>query len=98
MAPASDQEEFVISENDACSHVVRPDWPTRESDIKCSMQASVVCTNSSCEALLCTLHEQRCDECQRVFCEGCYADHEQQVHGKKPSGREASPPGKKRYA
>ena len=30
MAPAS-QEDFVISENESCSHVVRPDWPTRET-------------------------------------------------------------------
>jgi len=98
MAPASDQEEFVISEHDSCSYVVHSDLPTRENDIICSMQASVVCTNSGCEALLCTLHEQRCDECQRVFCEGCYADHEQQVHRKKPSGREANPSEKRRTA
>ena len=31
----------------------------------------VISENAECEALLCTLHEQRCDECQRVFCEGC---------------------------
>jgi len=32
-------EEFVISENESCSHVIRPDWPTREKDVMCSMQA-----------------------------------------------------------
>ena len=98
MALAGHHEEFVISENESCSYVVRPDCPTRENDIMCSMQAAVVCTNSGCEALLCTLHEHRCDECQRVFCEGCYVDHEEQVHNKKPSGREANPPEKIRYA
>jgi hypothetical protein len=91
------QEEFVTSENDSCSHVVRPDWPTRENDGMCSMAAAVVCSNSECDASLCILHEQRCDQCQQVFCDGCYADHVE-VHGKKPSGREANPPEKQRYA
>jgi len=54
MALAGDHEKFVISENESCSHVVRPDWPTREKDIMCSMQAVIVCSNSECEALLCT--------------------------------------------
>ena len=98
MALAGDHEEFVITENESCSQIVRPDWSTRENDILCSMPAAVVCTNSGCEALLCTLHEHRCDECQRVFCEGCYADHEEQVHSKKPSGREAHPSEKIRHA
>src|SRR5580658_10446792 len=50
MAPC-EQEGFVISENESYSHVVRPDWPTRENDGMCSMQAAVV-SNSGCEALL----------------------------------------------
>jgi hypothetical protein len=65
------QEEFVISENESCSYVIRPDWPTRENDGMCSTQAAVICSNSECEALLCILHGQRCDECQQVFCDGC---------------------------
>ena len=51
-------------------------------DIVCSMPAAVVCTNSECKALLGTFHEQQSDECQRVFCEGCYADHEERDHGR----------------
>jgi len=92
------QEEFVISDNESCSHVIRPDWSTRENDGICSMQAPIVCANSECEALLCTLHEQRCDECRQVFCDACYADHEEQIHGKKPAGREGNPPQIRRYA
>ena len=92
------QEEFVINENESCSHVVRSDWPTREKDGMCPIQAAIVCSNSECEALLCTPHVQRCDKCQQVFCDGCYADHEEQVHSKKPAGREANPHEKRRYA
>jgi hypothetical protein len=57
MPVAGHQEEFVISENESCSHVVRPDWPTRENDGMCSMPAAAVRTNSECEALLGILHE-----------------------------------------
>jgi hypothetical protein len=43
-APSTDREELVITENESCSHVVRPDGPARENHVMCSMQAAVVCT------------------------------------------------------
>jgi len=98
MALAGNQEEFLLSEYESWSHVDRPDWPTRENDIICSMQAAVVCTSSECEALLCSLARAKVRRMPASVLRRVLADHEQQEHSKKTSGRETNLPEKRRYA
>jgi len=77
MTPSPTLQLLALKE--PCSAVTRADFPTRQNDQNCSLQATYICQNPGCEAPLCLLHVEVCRECKGEFCEGCREDH-RRVH------------------
>jgi hypothetical protein len=73
----------LLHQPTTCSHVVRINWPpdSQGETRGCVQQALYACQNPGCEAALCCVHIEECDQCGAKLCAGCCSLHHGRVHG-----------------